>query len=140
MIDARILLSGGMRLRHLIAVPLAVVAVAFVAGCSEDEREDLLDDGVELAVRNFAALQGAEQFNNAGYEIDGDGLSCEATVGKEGRDAVDITCTGTTVGGGEAELTGRTTELPGASITELEGDFTATVDGATVFTTQELGG
>lgn len=129
-----------MRLRNLIALPVAVAAIGLVAGCSEDDREDLLDNGVELAVRNFAALQGAEQFNHAGYEIDGDGLSCRATVSKEGRNAVDIECTGTTVDGGEAALSGRTSELPGASITELEGDFTATVDGETVFTTQELGG
>ena len=129
-----------MRLRSFIALPVAIASIGLIAGCSEDEREDLLDDGVELAVRNFAAVQGAEQFNNAGHEIDSDGLSCRATVSKEGRKAVEVSCTGTTVDGGEAELTGRTSELPGASITELEGDFTATVDGETVFTTDELGG
>ena len=129
-----------MRLRNLIALPVAVVSIGLVTACSEDDREGLLDDGVELAVRNFAALQGAEQFNNAGHEIDGDGLECTATVGEEGREAVDVECTGTTVDGGEAVLSGRTSELPGASITELEGEFTAAVDGETVFTTQELGG
>ncbi|WP_117000000.1 hypothetical protein [Desertimonas flava] len=129
-----------MRLRHLIALPIAVASIGLVAGCSEDDRENLLDDGVELAVRNFAALQGAEQFNHAGHEIDDDGLKCTATVSEGGREAVDVECTGTTVDGGEAVLSGRTSELPGASITELEGDFTATVDGETVFTTQELGG
>lgn len=129
-----------MRLRTLIALPVAALSIGLMSACSEDDREELLDDGVELAVRNFAALQGAEQFNHAGHEIDGDGLTCTAAVGEEGRNAVDVECTGTTVDGGEAVLTGRTSELPGASITELEGDFTATVDGAEIFTTTELGG
>ena len=51
-----------------------------------------------------------------------------------------IDCTGTTADGGAAALTGTTTEVPGASVTSLEGDFAGTVDGAEVFTTQTLGG
>ena len=43
-------------------------------------------------------------------------------------------------GGGAAVLTGTTNELPGASVVSLNGQFTGTVDGATVFTTQRLGG
>ena len=100
----------------------------------------MLDDATELAVRNFAALQGAEQFNHAGYEIDEDGLTCTAEVGKGGLDQVIVRCTGTTKDGGEAVLTGTTSELPGASITELKGSFSATVDGDVVFETDQLGG
>ncbi len=91
-------------------------------------------------MRNFAALQGSEQFDTAGHEIDDDGLSCTATIGEGGRTAVEVECTGTTTDGGEAVLTGVTSELPGASIVELEGEWTATVDGEEVFTTDELGG
>ena len=93
-----------------------------------------------MAVRNFARVQAEEQFNAAGHEIDDDGLTCTAAIGEGGRDSVDVTCTGTTVDGGEAELTGTTSELPGASITELKGSFTATVDGEEVFETDQLGG
>jgi hypothetical protein len=114
--------------------------VLALAGCSDEERNDALDDVTELAVRNFAALQGSEQFNAAGYEIDDDGLTCTAAVGGGGRTAVEVECTGTTVDGGDAVLTGVTSEIPGASITELEGEWTATVDGEQVFTTGELGG
>jgi CO dehydrogenase/acetyl-CoA synthase alpha subunit len=120
----------------LAAVGLVVALVA----CSDEDRDDALDDVTELAVRNFAALQGSEQFKAAGYEIDDDGLSCTASVGEGGRTAVEVECTGTTVDGGDAVLNGVTSEIPGASITELEGDWTATVDGEQVFATDELGG
>ena len=129
-------------------VPLFAVAALFAAaGCSDDSRSalredaaELLDDATETAVRNFAALQGAEQFNAAGHEIDGDGLACTAAVGDGGLDGVDVECRGTTVDGREAVLTGTTSEIPGASITELQGSFTATVDGENVFETDQLGG
>ena len=123
-----------------IGVVAIAAALLAVAGCSDEDRAELLDDATELAVRNFAALQGAEQFNHEGHEIDNDGLSCTAEVAKGGLDQVDLKCTGTTEAGGEAVLSGMTSELPGASITELKGDFTATVDGATVFETDQLGG
>ena len=124
-----------------VAAALAVGGlVVALAACSEDDRNDALDDVTELAVRNFAALQGSEQFNAAGYEIDDDGLSCTATVGNGGRTAVEVECTGTTVDGDDAVLTGVTSEIPGASITELEGEWIATVNGEQVFSTDELGG
>ena len=127
-------------------LPLFVAAGLLTVGCSDDSRtalradaEEALDDATETAVRVFASAQAKEQFNNAGHEIDGD-LDCTAVVGEGGLDSVTIECTGTTVDGGEAALTGTTSELPGASITELKGSFTATVDGADVFETDQLGG
>jgi hypothetical protein len=129
-------------------LPLFIlVALLGAAGCSDDSRsalredaEDVLDDATETAVRNFAAIQGAEQFAAAGHELDDGGLTCTAAVGEGGLEAVEVECTGTTLDGGEAALTGTTSELPGASISELKGSFTATVDGETVFDTDQLGG
>jgi hypothetical protein len=128
-------------------LPLAVAAGLLAVGCSDDSRSEIiddanevLDDATEAAVRNFARLQAEEQFNAVGHEIDEDGLTCTAALGEGGRDSVDVKCTGTTVDGGDAALTGTTSELPGASITELKGSFTATVDGAEVFETDQLGG
>jgi hypothetical protein len=118
----------------------AIAAIVGFAACSDEDRDDVLDDTTELAVRNFAALQGSEQFDSAGHEIDDDGLMCTAAIGEGGRTAVEVECTGTTTDGGEAVLSGTTSELPGASIIELEGEWTATVDGEEVFTTDELGG
>ena len=96
------------------------------------------EDAAEVLARNIATQQGEEQFNNAGHELDGP-LTCEAAVA-DGVDEIDISCTGTTQDGGAAELTGHTNEIPGASVVTLDGEFTATVDGEEVFTTQRLGG
>ncbi|MGH9136270.1 MAG: hypothetical protein ACRD0G_04380 [Acidimicrobiales bacterium] len=127
------------RRRSSFVIAVAALLPLAAAACSDDARDEALSDAAELAVRNFAAWQGAEQFEAAGHDIDGN-LSCTATVGDGDVEAVEITCTGTTADGGEARLTGVTSELPGASITELKGEFTATVDGEEVFTTGELGG
>lgn len=139
-----------------------------VAACSEDAREDAgqavesiaedvgdaaesvvsnvregvgeaIDDATELAARNLAAEYGEREFDEAGYPIDDDGLACEATATDDAT-ALDISCSGITEDESEAALTGTTSEIPGASITELEGEFTGSVDGGEIFTTDRLGG
>ena len=112
-----------------------VESVITEAGEAIDEASE---DAAEALARNIATQQGEEQFVNAGHELDGP-LTCEATVA-DGVDQIDISCTGTTQDGGAAELTGHTNEIPGASVVTLDGEFTATVDGEEVFTTQRLGG
>jgi len=143
-----------MRTRYSPAIALA--AVLAVGGCSSDDRssiatdlqsvatdianaaDEATDDVAEALARTIATQQGEEQFNNAGHELDGP-LTCEATVQEDAAN-IAISCTGTTQDGGAAELTGTTNEIPGASVVSLDGDFTATVDGTEVFTTQRLGG
>lgn len=150
--------------RHLLVASAAALALGGVAAACDDETTDDLqedvedvrddvesavtdavdaideasEDAVEAAARSFAALQGEQEFEAAGHEIDGD-LTCEADA-TDDLTAVEITCTGTTVDGGDARLTGTTTELPGVSIDQLDGDFVGTVDGDEVFTTDGLGG
>ena len=151
------------RARKLLLVLAAVACLGAVA-CSDDddatigsivediedvartavtEAEQAIDeaatDAVETAVRNLVAEQGEQEFADAGNPIDDDGLSCVATASDD-LDSVQVECTGTTEDGGQAELTGETAEFPGASITEVEGTFTGTVDGAEVFATDVLGG
>jgi hypothetical protein len=96
-------------------------------------------DAAELAVRNLAAEQGEEEFADAGQPLDDKGLTCEAKA-SDGLDSVEVDCTGTTEDGKKAALTGKTNELPGESLTEVEGKFTGTVAGSEVFTTDKLGG
>ena len=103
-----------------------------------DALDEASEDVVELAARNFAAIQGEQEFESAGHTIEGD-LACEADA-TDDLTAVEIDCTGTTVDGGEASMTGATSEFPGASINELDGDFVGTVDGTEVFSTERLGG
>jgi len=138
-----------------ISALLITLPIVFAA-CSSDSRDALEDDARtavsdvdeavdeasrdagEAAARNIATEQGEEQFRDAGHPIEGK-LTCEATIA-DGIDAIDIACTGTTETGGAAALTGRTSELPGASVVTLDGDFTGTVDREEVFSTARLGG
>jgi hypothetical protein len=147
--------------RKLLVGIVAVAAFGLVACGDDDETVDSVIDDVESAartavseageavdeagadaaeavVRNLAAQQGEQEFADAGSPLDDNGLTCEATAA-DGLDSVDVNCTGTTEDGGEAALTGTTDELPGESITEVEGTFTGTVDGTEVFTTDTLG-
>ena len=79
-------------------------------------------------MRNRVAEQRTEQFADAGYPLNDEGLSCAATA-SDGLDSVSVQCTGTTEAAEQAELTGETAEFPGASSVEVEGMFTGTVDG-----------
>jgi len=157
----------GARRRRTVAA-LGAAAVLMLAACSDDQQDELsetvgsiaegvgdaaesivsnaqdaagevIDDAAELAARNLAAEQGEQQFDEAGYPLDEEGLACEATVTDDAT-ALDINCSGLTEDGGAAALAGTTTEIPGASLSELEGDFVGTVDGGEVFTTDRLGG
>jgi hypothetical protein len=136
-----------------------VLSLALLGACSDDDddgaddvAEDAQDaaedagdavdeassDAIETVARNIASAQGEDEFSSADVDVEGD-LTCEATV-KEQEDAVDIACTGTGTDGQALELTGTTSEIPGESATELEGDFVGTADGSEVFTVDTLGG
>ena len=122
--------------------PLLACAVVGVAACSEEARRcqasrrvdrrgrrraaesavsnvqeaagEAIDDATELAARNLAAEYGEREFDEAGYPIDDEGLTCEATATDDAT-ALDISCSGMTEDDSEAMLTGRTGEIPGAS-------------------------
>lgn len=155
-----------LRSRTLKVAAVALASLTFAA-CSDEDREDVEEeiesaaseveeevesaaseveeavgeaasDVAEAAVRNLATEFGEEEFADAGAPLDDSGLSCQATV-TDGLDAIDVTCTGTTEDGETAEMTGQTSELPGASVTEVEGSFTGTVDGVEVFSIDDLG-
>jgi hypothetical protein len=144
-----------MKLRPAHALVLALASLTLF-GCSKDTRASIKTDlkaGVsdisaaideatnnasEVLARNIATQQGEEQFKNAGQTLAG-ALTCDAKI-QSGVAKIAISCTGTTQGGGAAALTGVTSEIPGASVVALSGEFTGTVDGKPVFTTQRLGG
>ena len=139
-----------------IAYGVILAAALLSTGCSSKTRESIAtdlqtaatnltnaaetatNDVAEALARTIATQQGEEQFKNAGHELDGP-LTCQASV-EDGIDKVDVNCTGTTKSGQSAALTGTTDEIPGASVVSLSGNFTGTVDGTQVFTTQNLGG
>ena len=144
------------RTRARLLLAPAALSLALFAACSDDD-DDGADDAVEDAAqdagdaageagndaaetiaRNLASAQGADEFDAAGIDVDGD-LTCEAAMTEEA-DAVDITCSGTSTDGQELALEGTTNEIPGESVTELEGNFTGTADGEEVFAVDTLGG
>jgi hypothetical protein len=143
-------------MKNRLAEGLIVAAALTFTSCSSETRASITTDlrsaatdianaasdattsAAEALARNIATQQGEEQFKNSGNELDGP-LTCDAKVQK-GVAKIDINCTGKTKSGGAATLTGTTNELPGASVVSLNGNFTGSVDGKTVFTTQRLGG
>ena len=102
-----------------------------------DAVEEAGEDAVELAVRNLASIHGADEFDDAGHPLDGD-LTCTADASAD-LTAVELSCTGATEDGRAASMTGTTSEFPGESVTELEGDFVGLVDDEEVFRTDALG-
>ncbi len=108
-----------------------------VVSNAEQAAGDAVNAAAETAVRNVAAQAGRAEFSDAGHPIEGD-LTCEATVAGNASQ-VDVTCNGTTEAGGTALLTGQTSELPGAGVTDIAGTFTGTVNGEEVFTADALG-
>jgi hypothetical protein len=136
-------------MRFTAIATLAVCATFGFASCSSDDMDSVAtdfgdaadeagEDATESIARNIAADSGAEQFKDAGYELDGE-LVCEATVVEEKLSKVEISCTGTVAAGGDAELIGATNEMPARSFDQLEGLFKGTVDGNEVFATDQLG-
>ena len=127
------------------------LSLALLGACSDDEdgadeaAEDVTDavdeasnDAVETTARNIASAQGEDEFSAADIDVEGD-LTCEASADEEA-DAVDISCTGTSTDGQDLALEGTTDEIPGESVTELEGSFVGTADGEEVFSVDTLGG
>ena len=135
---------------RLLAVP--VLALSFLGACSDDDDDgadeaaedvgeaagEATNDAVETTARNIASAQGEDEFSANGVDVEGD-LTCEATANDDA-DAVEISCTGTSTDGKDLALDGQTDEIPGASVTELEGLFTGTADGDEVFSVDTLGG
>ena len=71
----------------------------------EEAVDEAATDAAELVARNIAAQQGEQQFEEAGFPLDDEGLACEASVG-DGLESVEVTCTGTTQDGAAAQMTG----------------------------------
>ena len=105
---------------------------------ASDAVEEGADDAAETAVRNLASSQGEDEFSANGVDVEGD-LTCEAATSDDASN-MEVTCTGTGTDGQDLSLEGTTDELPGASVTELEGTFVGTADGEEVFNVDTLGG
>lgn len=141
-----------MRSLHAKLLLAPVLSTALLGACGDDDGEgvdaavedvgdavgETFNDAIEATARNIASAQGEDEFSAAGIDIEGD-LTCEVTA-NEAADALDISCTGTSTDGQDLVLRGTTDEIPGESVTELEGSFVGTADGDEVFSVDTLGG
>ena len=146
-----------MRTRTRLLLAPAAISLALFAACGDDSDDDDAGDAIddaaqdvgdavgeagndiaETVARNLAAAQGEDEFEAAGVDV-ADELACEAAM-TDDASAVQVTCTGTSEDGQELAMLGTTSEVPGESVTELEGEFVGTADGEEVFAVDTLGG
>jgi hypothetical protein len=113
---------------RVLVVGLAVV-VAAGTGCTQQQRRAIS----EAVVRNVVAFQGAKEFKSHGYPIH-DHLVCTSHANRTDASHVGVICTGTTTTGQAVGLAGTAD-----TITGLEGQFVATVNGNQVFRETCLG-
>jgi hypothetical protein len=102
---------------------------AMAVACSKEQRQDLVEDTVELAARNIAKAGGEQEFRNEGVEVAGD-LECSATS-DAGAQTVSVNCTGSSVDGQALTVEGELAVADG-EIVDSSG-FVGTADGDEVF-------
>jgi hypothetical protein len=120
------------------AIRTAVVVLmmgAIATACSKDDRQQILDDTVELAARNAAAEGGEQKFIHEGIDVSG-GLDCSARSDAGAR-TVSVDCTGTSDDGQSLTLVGKLTVADG-EIVDSSG-FIGTADGKEVFNVDCVG-
>ena len=138
-----------MRSFHARVLLAPALSLVLLGACSDDDAdeaandaEDAIDeastDAIEATARNIASAQGEDEFSANNVEVEGD-LTCEANA-DQGADAVKISCIGTSTDGKDLSIEGQTDEIPGESVTELEGLFVGKADGTEVFSVDTLGG
>jgi hypothetical protein len=108
---------------------------AMAMSCSKGDRQEVVNDTVELAARNVAAEGGEQKFRNEGIDVSG-GLDCSATS-DAGAQTVSVDCTGSSTDGQSLTLVGELTAADG-EIVDSSG-FIGTADGEEVFNVDCVG-
>ncbi|PRY01997.1 hypothetical protein [Allonocardiopsis opalescens] len=108
-----------------------LVVLALAAGCSEAQQEQAID----TAVTTLMAELGAQELASAGVQLSG-GLDCGSADDSDVT-TVQVSCTGETDSGEPVEFLG----TADAEIVtgEINGEFTATVAGEEVYSSNCLG-
>ncbi|HVF07450.1 MAG TPA: hypothetical protein VNC60_02640 [Actinomycetota bacterium] len=120
------------------AVMGALLAAGALAACSEAQQQEIVDDTIEVAVRNAAAAAGTAAFEQQGLEVS-DVLECTSNS-TGGADRVSVSCSGTSDDGRELALDGEVAAREqDISVDAIRGSFVGTVDGEEVFSEDCLG-
>ena len=115
---------------------LAVIMTAVIAtGCSKEQRQELVNDTVEVAARNIAKEGGEERFADGGIKV-ADGLDCSSTSDVDAG-TVSVDCTGSSTDGAALTLTGQLSVADG-EIVDSSG-FIGEADGKEVFSEDCVG-
>ena len=102
-----------------------------LAGCGAGTSE--VKQVTELLARTAVSSLGPGAFADVGIDVSGP-LSCTS---QQSGDAVDVTCSGTSLDDQSVTLTGTVTSLPGGKT--ASGSFVGTADGKQVFSIDCLG-
>lgn len=128
-----------MRYRTTTSVAMgALLAAGTLVACSEAQQQEIVDDTVEVAVRNAAAAAGTAAFEQQGLEVS-DVLECTSNS-TGGADRVSVSCSGRSDDGRELALDGEVAAREqDISVDAIRGSFVGTVDGEEVFSEDCLG-
>jgi len=120
----------------MLRVSLVMVMMIGVAtACSKEQRQEIVDDTVEVAARNVASEGGALEFQKSDIDVDGD-LDCTANA-ESGAQTLAVTCTGTSTDGQSLTMDGQLTIADG-EIVDSSG-FVGKADGDEVFNVDCVG-
>ena len=96
----------------MLRVSLAMIMmIGVAAACSTEQRQEIVNDTVEVAARNVASEGGALEFQKSDIDVDGD-LDCTANA-EGGAETLAISCTGTSTEGQDLTLEGQLTVADG---------------------------
>jgi len=120
----------------MLRVSLAMIMMIGVAtACSKEQRQEIVDNTVEVAARNVASEGGALEFQKSDIDVDGD-LDCTANA-ESGAQTLAVTCTGTSTDGQSLTMDGQLTIADG-EIVDSSG-FVGKADGDEVFNVDCVG-
>ena len=120
----------------MLRVSLAMIMMIGVAtACSKEQRQEIVDDTVEVAARNVASEGGALEFQKSDIDVDGD-LDCTANA-ETGAQTLAVTCTGTSTDGQSLTMDSQLTIADG-EIVDSSG-FVGKADGDEVFNVDCVG-
>ena len=121
---------------RVVRMAVAILMMGAIAtACSKEDRQQIVNDTVELTARNVAAEGGEQKFIYEGIDVSG-GLDCSATSDADAQ-TVSVDCTGSSDDGQSLTLVGKLTVADG-KIVDSSG-FIGTADGEEVFNVDCVG-
>ena len=120
----------------MLRTSLAIIMMIGAAGaCTKEQRQEIVDDTVEVAARNVASEGGALEFAKSDIDVDGD-LDCTADAQTDAQ-TLAVSCTGTSTEGQSLTMDGQLTIADG-EIVDSSG-FVGKADGDEVFNVDCVG-